>query len=168
MSDKPNGFGAEHCDVCGGTRSWGCGHSGAQEAEARRHRRTKTHERRECMCFGHDHCDPRVCKMAGQTTSGYMPNDQHTPEPKVKVVYEVVVSPSIGKVYRGDDFSKALRKYDWFVSQMAVNRSDSVTLLRDGESFRERSRSGGGSSSSVARTTRRSSSRRTGTGKSMC
>ena len=81
MSDKPNGFGKGHCDVCGRSWTWGCGHSGSQEYAARKHRGTKKHERRECKCFGHDHCDPQKCKLAGIKIRGYFPYYQHTDPP---------------------------------------------------------------------------------------
>jgi hypothetical protein len=78
MSDKENGFGAGHCDVCGRAYSWGCGHSGSQEWSYRKHRATSKHKERRCRCYGHDHCDPKTCKLAGIQISGYFPFHQHT------------------------------------------------------------------------------------------
>jgi hypothetical protein len=78
MSTKPNGAGAGHCDVCFRAYTWGCGHSGSQEHEYRRHRATKAHAERRCKCYGHDHCDPKACKLAGIRISGYLPFYQHT------------------------------------------------------------------------------------------
>ena len=80
-SDKPEGFGVGRCDVCGRVNTWGCGHSGSQESAARKHRTSRTHKERRCECYGHDHCDPRKCKLAGIHISGYAPFHQHT-EPK--------------------------------------------------------------------------------------
>ena len=59
MSAKPHGLGAGRCDVCGRVYTWGCGHSGSQESAYRKHYATKKHARRECECYGHDHCDPK-------------------------------------------------------------------------------------------------------------
>jgi hypothetical protein len=78
MSDKPFGSGAHHCDACGRRYTWGCGHSRSAERDARRHNATKKHARRECMCFGHDHCDPKTCSNAGKHIVGYAPFYQHT------------------------------------------------------------------------------------------
>jgi hypothetical protein len=81
MSAKPHGEGATYCDACGRRYTWGCGHSGSQERDARRHFATKKHAERRCKCFGHDHCDPKTCKLAGTRTPGYMPFHQHTEKP---------------------------------------------------------------------------------------
>ena len=81
MSSKQNGLGPGVCDVCGRAYTWGCGHSGSQESEFRRHYATKLHADRKCKCFGHDHCDPTTCKLAGSHTPGYMPFYQHTEKP---------------------------------------------------------------------------------------
>jgi len=80
MSDKPNGSGKGHCDVCGREYTWGCGHSGSQEYAARKHNGTRAHANRKCKCFGHDHCDPKTCKLAGVRIPGYVPFYQHTEE----------------------------------------------------------------------------------------
>lgn len=77
MSDKPSGAGKNQCDVCFRSYTWGCGHSGSQEGKARRHRETLAHTQRRCMCFGHDVCDPKTCKLHGKTTPGYLPFYQH-------------------------------------------------------------------------------------------
>ncbi|MHB8387672.1 MAG: hypothetical protein ACYDDA_13730 [Acidiferrobacteraceae bacterium] len=82
MSTKPNGLGAKLCDVCGRLYTWGCGHSGSQESDSRRHYATAKHKARECMCYGHDHCDPKTCPLAGKRTPCYVPFYQHTPEPE--------------------------------------------------------------------------------------
>lgn len=81
MSTKPGGAGAHHCDCCGRSATWGCGHSFSQERDARRHNLTKKHAERRCMCYGHDHCDRKTCELAGKRTVGYMPFHQHTPNP---------------------------------------------------------------------------------------
>lgn len=78
MSDKPGGAGKGRCDVCFRVYTWGCGHSGSQERDARRHNQTKKHADRECECYGHDHCDKATCDLAGIHISGYMPFYQHT------------------------------------------------------------------------------------------
>lgn len=83
MSDKPQGSGPKHCDACGRLYSWGCGHSKKQERDARCHRATKAHAERRCKCFGHDHCDPKKCKLAGIRIPGYLPFYQHTEEKHV-------------------------------------------------------------------------------------
>lgn len=81
MSDKPGGSGKGYCDVCGRAYTWGCGHSGSQEAASRKHDASAKHKRRECKCYGHDYCDPKKCKLAGITIPGYLPFHQHTPKP---------------------------------------------------------------------------------------
>jgi hypothetical protein len=81
MSDKANGLGAGVCDVCGRRYSWGCGHSGSQERDARRHYATAKHAARECRCYGHDHCSPAACDLAGLRIPGYLPFYQHTEAP---------------------------------------------------------------------------------------
>jgi hypothetical protein len=81
MSGKTGGAGAGYCDVCERRYSWGCGHSGSQESAARKHNQTRAHAERRCMCYGHDHCDPKMCKLAGKQTPGYLPFHQHTPDP---------------------------------------------------------------------------------------
>lgn len=83
MSGKQNGSGPKHCDVCSRVYTWGCGHSGSQEFAARKHNATRKHAERRCRCFGHDHCDPKTCKLAGIQISGYVPFYQHT-EPKAE------------------------------------------------------------------------------------
>lgn len=82
MSTKPGGVGAGHCDACGRAYTWGCGHSASQEAASRKHDTTQKHKERRCACYGHDYCDPKKCSLAGITISGYMPFEQHTPNPK--------------------------------------------------------------------------------------
>jgi hypothetical protein len=85
MSNKPNGAGAHTCDVCFRAYTWGCGHSGSQEHDARRHRGTKAHAEKRCRCYGHDHCDPKTCPLAGIRIVGYVPFYQHTPDPSGKL-----------------------------------------------------------------------------------
>ena len=80
MTDKLNGSGKHNCDVCGRAYTWGCGHSGSQEYASRKHRATRRHKERRCACFGHDHCDPKSCKLAQTQTPGYAPFYQHTEE----------------------------------------------------------------------------------------
>jgi len=82
VSTKVHGLGAGHCDVCGRSYTWGCGHSGSQERDFRRHYATGKHKRRECECYGHDHCDPAVCNLAGTQIVGYVPFHQHTEDPR--------------------------------------------------------------------------------------
>ena len=92
MSAKPGGQGANHCDVCGRIYTWGCGHSGAQESRARRHLATRKHKNRECECYGHNHCNPAVCKLAGKRIPGYVPFHQHTEAPvPVEPLIEVAI-----------------------------------------------------------------------------
>lgn len=78
MSDKPNGFGKGACDVCARDYTWGCGHSGSQESRFRRHRGTRKHAERRCMCYGHDNCSPSSCALAGRQIPGYVPFYQHS------------------------------------------------------------------------------------------
>lgn len=78
MSTKVGGAGIGRCDACQRPYSWGCGHSGSQEWDARRHNMTKLHADRRCKCFGHDHCNPSTCKLAGVRVLGYFPFYQHT------------------------------------------------------------------------------------------
>lgn len=82
MSTKLGGCGLHRCDACGRGYMWGCGHSDAQERNARRHNRTHKHAERRCRCFGHDHCDPKTCKLAGIQIPGYAPFYQHTGDPE--------------------------------------------------------------------------------------
>jgi hypothetical protein len=78
MSDKPHGLGPTLCDVCERRYTWGCGHTGSQEADARRHYATRAHQERRCWHFGHDYCDPKTCKLAGTHVPGYAPFHMHT------------------------------------------------------------------------------------------
>jgi len=78
MSTKPGGVGKGLCDVCQRSYTWGCGHSRSQESRARRHYATAKHANRECRCYGHDHCDPNKCGLAGKRVPGYVPFHQHT------------------------------------------------------------------------------------------
>jgi hypothetical protein len=78
MSAFLGGAGSGYCDVCERRYAWGCGHSNSQERDARRHNLTKKHLDRKCMCYGHDHCDPKTCKLAGKRRTGYVPFHQHT------------------------------------------------------------------------------------------
>lgn len=76
MSDRKFGAGKRHCDVCGHSYTWGCGHSRSQERDARRHRSTQRHTRGECDCFDHSKCGDE-CPMAGPPRPGYAPFVSH-------------------------------------------------------------------------------------------
>lgn len=82
MSTKANGSGAGVCDVCQRSYLWGCGHTGSQEYAARKHYATQKHKNRKCKCYGHNHCAPEKCKLAGIKIAGYLPFYQHTPRPE--------------------------------------------------------------------------------------
>jgi hypothetical protein len=75
---KEDADGKRYCEVCQRDATWGCGHTGSQERDARRHEATKKHAAKECACYGHDHCDPKTCKLAGIRIPGYLPYYQHT------------------------------------------------------------------------------------------
>jgi hypothetical protein len=60
-----------HCEACGRRRSWGCGHSHADEVAALLERETVEHRSGACWHYSHDDCHPDHCERAGQTVPGY-------------------------------------------------------------------------------------------------
>lgn len=66
----------EFCDVCYKKWSWGCGHTGTQERDARRHAVTKKHLEGRCWHYNHRKC-PKTCRLHGTSTPGYIAFHDH-------------------------------------------------------------------------------------------
>ena len=67
-----------YCDVCGRRDSWGCGHTGSQRRDARRHNATRAHIEGRCWHYDHRACGAE-CQPARdrQPRSGWVPLVSH-------------------------------------------------------------------------------------------
>jgi|ERR1035437_769638 hypothetical protein len=71
-----------YCDACGRRDSWGCGHSGSQRRDARRHKLTRVHLTGRCWHYNHDDCTVATCRTPGLRTPGYASWTRHLDVPQ--------------------------------------------------------------------------------------